>query len=106
MQHAIALDYTEREAPHHHPVRQGGGEQAQTAGGGGATGEFGEGLPGLWGTALHSHLVQVTGTGYDGGGRRLASGGRQTKKVLEELDADDEDPGLGGGRPEDIQFIF
>ena len=50
MQHAGALACYEQEAPCHHPVRQGGGKEAYTAGGGGTTGEFGEGLLGLRGT--------------------------------------------------------
>ena len=68
------LEYTEKEAPRHRPVRQGGGEEAQTAGGGGVSGEFGEGLTGLWGITGDSHLVQGPGTGYDGRGRHLAGG--------------------------------
>ena len=103
--HDGALAYTELEAPHHRPVHQGEGEESQTAGGGGDAGEFVEGLPGLWGTAEDSHLVQVPGAVYDGGGRRLVGGGRQLKKGFEELDSDEEDPGSGGGRPEDILFF-
>ena len=38
-----------------------------TAGGGGAAGEYREVLLGLWGTARDSHLVRITGKGYDGG---------------------------------------
>ena len=56
-----------------------------TVGGGGAVGEFGEGLLGLQGTAGNSHLVQISGTGYDGGGRQLARGVRQPGKVSEEV---------------------
>ena len=77
-------------------MRQGGGEETQTAGGGGAAGEFVDVLPGLWGTAGNSHLVQVYGTGYDSGGRQLSGGGGKLNKILEELDADDEDTGLEG----------
>ena len=47
MQHASALEYTEREAPCHRPVRKEGGKEAQTAGGGGTVGDLGEGLSGL-----------------------------------------------------------
>ena len=67
MRHDDALAYTEQEAPFHRPVLQGGREEAQTAGGGGAAGEFGEGITGLWGIARASHLVRLTGKGYDGG---------------------------------------
>ena len=72
----------------------------------GAAGEFGEGLPGLWGTAGDSHLVQLPGTGYESRGRRLYGGDGKLKKGLEDLDVDDKDPGPGGGRPEDIRFVF
>ena len=58
------------------------------------------------GTAGDSHLIQVPSTGYDDGGRRLADGGVQLKKGLEELDLDDEDPRPGGGRPKDVWFVF
>ena len=106
MRHAGALEYTGRKALRQLPVRQGGREEAQTTGGGGSEGEFWEGLPGLWGNAGDSHLVQITGTGYDGGGRRLDGSGRKIKKGSEELEADDKDPGPGEGRPEDIRFGF
>ena len=106
MRHTGALEYTEREAPPQRPVRQGGGEEAQKSGGGGATGEFGEDLTGLWGTAGNSHPVQVYGTGYEFEGLKLACSGGQLKKGLEYLDADDEDTDTGGGRPNDIRFIF
>ena len=43
-------------------------------------GEFGGGLPGLWGTSGDSNLVQIPGTGYDGGGQQLEGGGGQLKK--------------------------
>ena len=66
--HAGALLYTKQEAPRQLTVRQGCGEEAQTAGRGGAGGEFGEGLSGLYGTAGDSDLVQVPGTGYDSRG--------------------------------------
>ena len=80
MRHDGALKCTEWEAPCHLPVHQGGGEEVQTAVGGGAAGEFTEGLPGLRGTAGNSHLVQVYWTGSDGRGRRLAGSGRQPEK--------------------------
>ena len=64
-------------------MSQGGGEEVQTAVGGGAAGDFIEGLPGLRGTSGSIHLVQVYGTGYDGGRRRLDGGGGQTKKGTE-----------------------
>ena len=47
LRHDGALVCTEQEATYHHPVRQGVGKEAQAAGGGGAAGEFGEGLSGL-----------------------------------------------------------
>ena len=86
-------------------MHQGGGEEAQTAVRGGAAGDFGEGLPGLYGTNGNSHLLQVSGTGYDGRGRRLAGGGGKPNKGLEDLDADDENPGPGGVITEDIRFF-
>ena len=72
MQHAGALTCTEREAHCHCPVRQGGGKEALMVGGGGAAGDFGEGLPGLQGTVGNRHIFQISGTGADGGGRKLA----------------------------------
>ena len=78
----------------------------QTAGRRAATREFGEVLPSLQGTAGISDLVQVYGTGSDGGGRKLAGCGSQPEEGGEDLDADDEDPGPGGGRPEDIEGCF
>ena len=68
-------------------------------------GDFVEGLPGLWGTAGDSHLFQLSGNGYDSGGQQLSGGGGKLKKISEELDVDDEDPGPGGGRHEDIRFF-
>ena len=62
---------------------RGGEEEVQTAGGGGSAGEFLEGLPGLWGTAGDSHIVQVPGTGYDGGGQQLAGDGGKLQKGSE-----------------------
>ena len=96
MRHDGALKCTEWEAPCHLPVHQGGGEEVQTAVRGGAAGDFTEGLPGLRGTAGNSHLIQVYGTGYDSGGRQLSGGDGKINKILEELDADDEDTGLEG----------
>ena len=49
MRHAGALACTEREAPFHHPVCQGGGKEPQTADKGGAAGYFEEVLTGLCG---------------------------------------------------------
>ena len=73
----VTLTCTEWEAPSYRTVRQGGGEEATTAGGGGVAGDLGEGLPGLWGTTGDGHLVYVTGTGHDSGGRQLdGSGGK------------------------------
>ena len=74
-------------------------------GGGGAAREFGEGFSSLQGTTGNSQLVQLSGTGYDGEGRRLVGGGGQPKKRSEELDADDKYNGPGGGRPKDVQFF-
>ena len=81
IRHDVALECTEQEAPFHCPVRQGGKKEAQMAGGGGAVGEFGEVLSSLRVTSGNSHLVQVSGTGSGGRGRRLASGGRQREEV-------------------------
>ena len=78
----------------------------QTAGKGGYEGEFGEGLPGLRGTAGNSHLVQVSGTGADGRGRKLLDGGRQPEEGKEQLDTDDEDTGQGGGRPDYLGVVL
>ena len=47
------------------------------AGGGGATGEFGEDLPGLQGTVGDCNIIKISGKGDDGGGRQLAGSGRQ-----------------------------
>ena len=77
MRHAISVACTEQEAPCHRPVRQGGGKEAKTAGGGGAAGEFGEGLPGLRGTVGDCDTIQISGKGADGGGRQLNGSGRQ-----------------------------
>ena len=87
-------------------MRQGGGEEAHTSGGGRAAGYFGEVLPGLQGTAGKSHPIQVPGTDYDGGGQRMEGGGGKLNKGPEELDADDEDTGPGGVIIEDIRFVF
>ena len=65
MQHAGALECTERESPKHH---QKGGEESPKADKGGSVGEYREGLPGLWETDGDVHLVLVPGTGRDGGG--------------------------------------
>ena len=69
-------------------------------------GDFGEGLPRLRGTAGNIHLVQVSGTVSDGGGRQLSGGVRQREKGLEELDTDHEDPSPGGVIHEDIGVVF
>ena len=47
---------------------QWGGEEVKKDEGGGAVGEFGEVLIGLWGTAGDSQFVEVPVTGYDCGG--------------------------------------
>ena len=57
MQHSGALACTEKEAPCHRPLCQGGGDEAPKAGGGGAAVEYGECLPVLWGTVKDGHLV-------------------------------------------------
>ena len=105
MRHAGDLDYTEQEAPRHSPVLQWVKEETQTAGGGGAVGDFREGILGLWGTTGDSQLVQVPGTVYDGRGQWMAGSGGQLKKILEELDANCQDPGTGRVRPKDIRFF-
>ena len=66
------------------------------AGGGGSAGELREGLPGQQGTAGDSNIFQISGTGADGGGRRLARSGRQSEEGYEDLDMDDENTGPGG----------
>ena len=58
-------------------MRQWGREEAQTAGGGGYVGDFGERFTDLQRTAGDSNLVQVPGTGYDGGVIRLDRDGGQ-----------------------------
>ena len=58
------------------------------------------------GTAGDSQLIEIPGTGYDGRGRQLAGDGGQLKKESGELDADDDDPGPRGFRPEDIRFFL
>ena len=57
VQHAGDLAYTEQEAPFHHPVQQGSGEEMLMSGGGGYMGEYGEGLPGIWKTTRNCQLV-------------------------------------------------
>ena len=52
--------------PCYRPVSQGGGKEAQTAGGGGSIGEFGVGLPGLRGTVGDSNIIYISGTVADG----------------------------------------
>ena len=96
-QHSGALACTGQEAPCHRPVHQGGRKEAQKAGGGGATREFGKVLPGLRRTAGNIHLVQVSGTRYDGGRQRLAVGVRQPEEGEKDLDADGKDHGMRGG---------
>ena len=81
MRHSGALAFTERKAPYHRSLCQGGREEVQAADKVVAAGEFGEGLPGLWGIAVNSHLVKASGTGYGSGGLQLAGGGGQLKKV-------------------------
>ena len=76
------------------------------AGRGVAVGEFREGLPRLRGTSGNIHLVQVSGTVSDGGGRQLAGGVRQREKGQVDLDTDHEDPGPGGVIHEDIGVVF
>ena len=57
LEHAGYLESYEKEAPCHCPLRQGGIKEAKTAGGGGAAGEFREGLPGLRGTIEDRDIV-------------------------------------------------
>ena len=40
-------------------------------------GERGECLSGLWQASRDVYLVQIPGAGLDGGGRKLAGGGRK-----------------------------
>ena len=58
-------------------MRQGSGKEVQPAGGGGAVGEFVEGLTGLRGTVGDRNIVQISGKGDDDRGRQLARSGRQ-----------------------------
>ena len=57
--------FTEWESPCHRPVRQGGGKEVQKSEGGGAVGEFGEGLSGLRGTVGECDIVQTSSKGAD-----------------------------------------
>ena len=68
--------------------RESIGEEAQTDGIGGAAGELGEVLSGLWGTTVNSHPAQVSGKGYDDGGWQLSRSGRQPAEGKDELGAD------------------
>ena len=69
MQHAGPLECSERKAPCHLPVRQGGGAEEKVDIGGGTAGEIGEGLSGLWFSFGEYDGVQLSGEG-DNGGRR------------------------------------
>ena len=80
MQHSSALEFNEQEAPCHVPVLHGGGKEAQTAGRGGSAGEFGEGLPGLRINFGDRDIIQISGKGADGGGKRLTSSSRQPEE--------------------------
>ena len=51
MRHAGPLAYTERKAPCHRTVHQGGGPKGAAASRGGAEGDHGEGLRDIWGAA-------------------------------------------------------
>ena len=72
------------------------------SGGRGNAGDCGDGLPGQQNTARDVHLVETLGVRIDGGGQQLSRGDGKIEKGKEELGADDEDPGPGGGQPEVI----
>ena len=76
------------------------------AGRGGSAGELGESLTGLRGTVGYCSIIQISGKGDDGGGRKLAGSIRQPEEVQEELDADDEDPGTGGVIPKGLRVVI
>ena len=52
----------------------------QADGGGGPAREFGEGLPGLWGTVGDRDIISVSGKGSGGRVLRLAGSGRQSEE--------------------------
>ena len=61
MRHAGTLACSEREAPCHCPVRQGGGAEAKADGGGETAGDLGEGLLGLCCSFREYDGVQISG---------------------------------------------
>ena len=67
MQHAGPQACYERDAPCHCPVRQEGGAEEKTDGGGGTEGELGEGLSGLWGSFIECDGAQISEEGGEGG---------------------------------------
>ena len=58
--------------PCHRSVRQGGGEKAPEDGVRVYSGDFGEGLSGLWKTTRDGCPFQISWEGFDGGGKQLA----------------------------------
>ena len=68
MQHYGALACSEREAPCHRLVRQGGGKEAKEDDGGGTVGVLREGLSGLRGAIGYIDVFKVSGKGVDDGG--------------------------------------
>ena len=67
MQHAGPLECSERKAPCHLPMRQGGGAEEKVDIGGGTAGEIGEVLSGLWCSFEECAGVQVSREGDNGG---------------------------------------
>ena len=67
MQHAGPLEFSEKKAPCHCPVRQRGGAEDKVASGRGTVGDLREGLSGLWLSFGEFDGVQVSGEGDDGG---------------------------------------
>ena len=61
MRNAGTLMCSEREAPLHLPVRQGGGVEEKASGGGGTAGDIGEGISGLWLSFRECDGIQVSG---------------------------------------------
>ena len=67
MCHAGPLACSEKKAPCHRPVRQGGGAEDKVASGGGTMGYIVEGISGLWCSFEECDSVQVSGEDDDDG---------------------------------------
>ena len=66
MRHSGPPAGTEWQSPYHSSVRQGSGVEEAADSGGGAEGEIGEGLQGIWGATRECNGVLIPGKGVDG----------------------------------------